>query len=210
MARGIQNVSVFVIDNHPVFLEGMCAVFRGDVSMRLAGTAPTYAKALKVIRRNSPDVILMELRLPEMDGFAATRLLLAQNPRLRVIIFSTYSRPEFVQEARKAGAVGFVAKTSSVGAIVKAIKMVHRGATAFPWGRLPAMPPIIPPRPISKRERETLTLLCSGMTTKEIAASLKLSPRTVDGYKKTLMTKANARNAVALSQFAFRYGYAEA
>lgn len=207
MNRKPGSVSVYLVDNHPVFLAGLCTCWQTHSDIEVAGRANSFVQAESQIRRMRPNVVVMELALPHMNGLEATERLLQIQPDIRVLLCSDHVSTDYLQQAKQAGASGFVPKTCSAHQLKSAVKTVSRGGYIFSKRPQPAKAPVIEPDcSITKREKETLTLLATGLTSKEIAVKLHLSPRTVEWYKKNLMQKTKARNVAALCQFAYRHG----
>jgi DNA-binding NarL/FixJ family response regulator len=159
-----------------------------------------------------PDVVLMDLSMPELNGADATRAILQRDPRCRVIVLSMYSDREYVRRALKAGAAGYVVKRSAAKEVVEAIRAVHAGQRYLS----PRVADVVindyaeerddPLARLSAREREVLQLLAEGRTGAEIAQRLSLSQKTVETYRARLVDKLGIRDVAGLVRFAIQRG----
>jgi DNA-binding NarL/FixJ family response regulator len=160
-----------------------------------------------------PDVVLMDLSMPELNGADATRAILERDPRCRVIVLSMYSQREYVRRALKAGAAGYVVKRSAAKEVVEAIRAVHAGQRYLS----PRVADVVledysddkqddPLARLSAREREVLQLLAEGRTGAEIAQRLSLSQKTVETYRARLVEKLGIRDLAGLVRFAIQRG----
>jgi DNA-binding NarL/FixJ family response regulator len=202
LQRNLEH-SVFIIDDHPSMLEGLEILLGSQPRLKIVGTAFGYKDALFKVRLTRPDIIILDVNMPEIDGFTATRLLRKENPNLKILLFTADSTLLCMNSAKKCGAAGVLSKSCPVVELVREIERILK------TGSLPAaerQDSTFGSFSLSKRQRETLTLLCAGLTSKEIATELNLSSRTVEAYKKDLMVKTHARNSVALTTFALKYG----
>ncbi|MEL6131902.1 MAG: response regulator transcription factor [Bacteroidota bacterium] len=208
---------IVLVDDHVLFSEGL------EEMLTLAGKAevmarlPNGLRAVEEIPKLSPDLVLMDLDMPIMDGLTATKALLAKVPDLSVIILSMHSEKAVVQKAMQVGAKGFILKNSSRTEFLHGIEAVLSG-TRFYSSLLtehliqPEKVQIQPQTSIkllstlSEREIEILRLLAEGLTSKEIGEQLFLSPQTIDSHRKSLLKKLDARNVAGLVRIAFREG----
>ena len=164
------------------------------------------------LRDLQPDVVLMDLSMPELNGADATRAILQRDPRCRVIVLSMYSDREYVRRALKAGAAGYVVKRSAAKEVVEAIRAVHAGQRYLS----PRVADVVindyaeerddPLARLSAREREVLQLLAEGRTGAEIAQRLSLSQKTVETYRARLVEKLGIRDVAGLVRFAIQRG----
>jgi DNA-binding NarL/FixJ family response regulator len=192
--------SVFIIDDHPSLVEGLEGLLGSRPRLQIVGTAHGYKDALFKVRLTRPEVVILDVHMPEIDGYTSARLLRKENPNIKILLFTADSAASCMNRAKKCGAAGVLSKSSPVVEIIKQIERIVESGTSSEFERPDST------FSLSKRQRETLTLLCSGLTSKEIAIELRLSSRTVESYKKHLMVKAHARNSVALTTFALKHG----
>lgn len=229
------SIRVVLVDDTRMFRDGLRLVIDMEEDLTVAGVAGDGAEGVEVVRREQPDVVLMDIRMPKMDGVEATRRIKAEWPQIHVIVLTTYSDDEFIFEALKAGAVGYMVKDLPATELVQAIRTVHQGGALIPpaiaaklvaeYARLAAggtasatpaaAAPSAPseaeePRPrvadLTPRETEILKLLARGLSNKEIADQLYLSEGTVKNYVSAIFSKLHARDRAQAISLALRQG----
>lgn len=199
-------IRILVIDDHPVVREGLVAALEDDPEFEVIGAAGSIEEALPLVPVRQPEVILLDLELPGMDGLAALPVLAAADARVRILILTAYDTDERVLGAIRGGAKGYVLKGAPLGEIARAIRAVHAGETYLEPriatkvvaelgpGRRPGM--------LSRREREVLRLIAGGQSNKQIAQTLGITERTVKFHVTSVLNKLGAENraqAVALA-----------
>jgi DNA-binding NarL/FixJ family response regulator len=217
-----EPVRVLIVDDHPIWREGT-ARYLAEAGYTIAGTAGDGAQALRITAAIRPDVVLLDLNLPDMDGAEVTRNLLAAHPSVRVLMLSASGARQDVLNAVTAGAVGYVLKSSSVTELVAAVRSAAAGQPVFTpelaglvlgeYRRLagPASQPPpasqLPPEPrLTDRETEILRLVAKGLTYPQIAARLTLSTRTVQNHVRNTLTKLQLHNKAQLVRYALEKG----
>jgi DNA-binding NarL/FixJ family response regulator len=200
-------IRILVVDDHPIVRDGLVTVLEDQADLHVVGAAGTAEEAVALAARLQPDVVLLDLELPGMDGVAAIPRLLEDAPAVRVLVFTAYDTDEQVFGAIQAGATGYVLKGADVAEIVRAIRNVHDGGShlaprvaARVLGAVGA--PRRSPTRLTAREREVLQLLAQGLATKQIARSLGVTERTVKFHVASIFAKLGATNraqAVALA-----------
>jgi len=200
-------IRILVVDDHPIVRDGLVAVLQDQADLQVVGSMGTAEEAVALAARLRPDVVLLDLELPGMDGVAAIPRLLEAAPAARAIVFTAYDTDEQVFGAIQAGARGYLLKGADVAEIVRAIHNVHDGGShlaprvaARVLGAVGAPHPS--PTRLSPREREVLQLLAQGLATKQIARSLGVTERTVKFHVASIFAKLGATNraqAVALA-----------
>jgi DNA-binding NarL/FixJ family response regulator len=214
------TLRVVVADDQALVRVGFRGIIAATPGFSVVGEAGTGAEAVAVAHETKPDVILMDVRMPLMDGIEATRRITASSDA-RVLILTTFDLDEYVFAALRAGACGFLLKDTLPSDLLNAITVVAAGdALLSPsvtrrligeFARTPATPPPLPTGTIevlTDREREVLTLVAAGMSNAEIAATLTISPATAKTHVAHLLTKLAARDRVQLVILAYQAGLA--
>jgi len=201
-----------------MLLNGLRQALSEHSNLTLAGEAVTGTEAINLARELTPDLVVMDIHLPDMNGIEATRQILRVQPTVKVLIFSTDAAHTLVQEALRAGAGGYVLKKGKVEELIHAIDELMRGklylSTEVSAGIVDDYQRILigkakPPIPLlSEREKIMLRLIAEGRRNKEIAANLKLSPKSIETYRARLMKKVGCRNTAELVRYAVREGIA--
>ncbi|MGQ0548890.1 MAG: response regulator [Armatimonadota bacterium] len=202
-------IRILVVDDHPIVREGLVAVLEDQADFEVGGTAGSAAEALELVQPMRPDVILLDLELPGMDGLEAMPRLLAAAPDARIIVFTAYDTDERVLGAIKAGAKGYLLKGAAAEEIAGAIRAVHSGGSHLS-ARVAAkvVAAVNAPRRtvLTAREREVLRLVADGRSTKQIARSLAITERTVKFHIASIMNKLGADNRAQAVALATRRG----
>lgn len=209
----MSKIRVLIVDDHAILREGIHALLALQDDIEIVGEAADGREAVDKARQLEPDVILMDVAMPLMDGLEATRRIRKENPKAKILILTQYDNKEYVLSSIKSGASGCVPKRAVASELVSAIRAVHRGdsflypsVTKFlvedylqrveedPYDRLTA------------REREVLKLVAEGRTNREIAGLLSVSVKTVLGHRTNLMEKLGIHNRTELIKYAIRKG----
>ena len=208
-------VGILIADDHAVVRDGLKMILEINDDFHVVGTAVNGREAMAMVRELHPDVVLMDIAMPEMNGIEASRLICENHPDTRIIILSMYHTHEHVFRALRAGVRGYLLKESAGNEIVSAIRAVLKGqrylgkSVELPRelsGREPADSTKSPLESLSKRERQVLQHVVEGRTSAEIAATLSLSPKSVETYRSRLMLKLGIANIPALVKFALQHG----
>jgi DNA-binding NarL/FixJ family response regulator len=210
------RIKVLPVDDHPVVLEGVRACLRGHDQFDVVGVASSGEEALTKSKKLSPDVILMDIVMPGMDGFEATRRLLEAYPKVRVLMFAGREDNDAVGEMIQCGARGCIRKSASTEELVAALERVHHGETFFSpdvaqtffdaYVLRGGKPQAATAKRISERERQVLTLIVEGAANKEAADTLHISVRTVEKHRQRIMKKLGVRKATELVRYAITKG----
>jgi DNA-binding NarL/FixJ family response regulator len=212
------GVRVLVVDDDKLMRAGLRAVFSSDDQIEVVGEAGDGRAAIDSARRLTPDVILMDVRMPEMDGITATREVLQITPEARVVIVTTFEEDDYVFGALAAGASGFLLKRTSPEELIAAIKTVAAGdallspsVTRRVIERMARDTPMAEPDEdrlgeLTAREREVLELLAAGLTNAEIADRLVIEESTVKTHVKRVLMKLDLRDRVQAVIFAYETG----
>ncbi|MEU6067467.1 MULTISPECIES: response regulator transcription factor [Streptomyces] len=215
------TVRVVLADDQPLVRSGLRVLMADHPDLEVVGEAATGAEAVQLVSDTSPDVVVMDIRMPGMDGIEATRLITTGPATTRVLVLTTFDEDDHVYGALRAGASGFVVKDMALDDILAAIRVVAAGdALIAPGvtrrliadfiGRRPAPAPERSPRPvvegITEREREVLTLVGRGRSNTEIAEDLFITVATAKSHVSRLLTKLGARDRVQLVITAYEMG----
>ncbi|GGK78150.1 response regulator [Ornithinimicrobium pekingense] len=212
------SIRVLLVDDQPMLRTGFRYIIDAEPDLEVVGEAADGEVALTQARALSPDVVLMDIRMPRLDGVAATRALTATPEAPRVIILTTYDTDEYVVEALRAGASGFLLKDAPAEELVSAVRVVHRGdAVVAPnvtrrlLGRFARLPVDDGPRPaqvdvLTDREHEVFLLMARGLSNAEIAADLVVSETTVKTHVSNVLAKLQLRDRVQAVVFAYQSG----
>lgn len=207
-------VRILIADDHAIVRDGLKMILESQREMSVVGEAKNGREALEQAVALRPDVILMDISMPELNGIEATRMIHEQLPKARIIILSMHHTDEHVFRGCQAGAMAFLLKESAGASVVKAIAAVMRGKTYFGEGvqspdmslygsRVQQQSPL---DSLSLREREVLQLVVEGNTSARIAEALSLSPKSVETYRSRLMLKLGISNIPSLVKFALQHG----
>ena len=212
----MQKIKVLVVDDHTMVRDGICALLALVGDIEVVGEAANGSEALKMVREMEPNVVLMDIAMPIMDGLEATRRICKEFPRTRVLVLTQYDDKEYVFSVIEAGACGFISKAAASSELTAGIRAVYHGdsylsplATRFLVenyqhgdGRVSHDPY----KQLTDRERDVLKLVTEGYTTQEIANMLGVSPKTVEGHRTNLMDKLGIHNRTELVKYALRKG----
>lgn len=201
-------IKVVITDDHPSLREGINTVLSQEEDIEVIGYAVNGADLIALLNEITPDVVLLDINMPVMNGIDATREIKARFPSVKVIIFSQYEEKRFVKRALKEGANGYLLKSASSGELTKAIRMVMSG-TIYLGEELPNIfsesdrkKPNYFFAELTAREIEILKLICDEKTTEEIAESLHISHNTVETHRGNILMKVGVKNTAGLVKWA--------
>jgi DNA-binding NarL/FixJ family response regulator len=188
------RIRVVIVEDHTLLREGTRHILEQSRDIEVVGEAGRGDEAVELIERLVPDVVLLDMRLPGMNGIEVARAVTGKHKEIRVLLLSAYDDEEYVAEALNAGASGYMLKTTPGAKLVEAVRAVHSGATVLQDElshklAMRAMHPGASGPRLSERELEVLRLTARGMSSKEIAASLQISQRTVEGHLNNIYAK---------------------
>ena len=208
-------VSYIIADDHQIFRQGLAAALGAEESIRCIGEAEDGVQLLEMLQILNPDVILLDIRMPNMDGIEALKRIRAYNQDIKIIPLTMYDDENYILKLLKLGANGYLVKHADPDEIKQAILTVH--ATGHYFNKIVNQAllssvtkneepsPHYHPDPIlTSREKEVLLLICEELSNPEIAKRIFLSPRTVQGIRSQLMEKIGAKNTAGLVMFAVR------
>lgn len=206
------KIRVLIADDHEIVADGIKAIISKDEKIEVLGMVNNGRDVITTALAVQPDIIIMDVSMPELNGVDATREILKQLPDIRVIALSMYRESQFINGMIDAGARAYILKASAPKELISAIKMVHKGQLYFsPEVTNVVMGHIIGTEEpasvfnsLTRRERETLQLVTEGYSSKIIAKKLEISIKTVETYRKRIAEKLNAHSIAELTRIAVR------
>ncbi len=206
-----KTIQVMIVDDHPIVRDGMKNMLLVFDDLEYAGEAENGRAALACLRQHVPDVILMDIAMPEMGGIDATRAILGQYPQVKIIMLTSYPEDDLIQESLQAGALGFLLKNSSIDTLANAIRTVYAGQPVLAPEVTKALiriktGPVKPGADLSQREQEVLALMVEGLSNEEIAERLVISPATARHHVSARIQKLGASNRAQASAMAVKLG----
>lgn len=210
------KIKIILVDDHKLMREGLSSLLGAQPDIHVVAQAENGREAVQMVEKLHPDVVVMDVSMPDLNGIDATRQIISRAPKTRVIALSMHSDRQFIVEMLRAGACGYLLKDSAVEDLASAIQKVSKGNTYI----APNIPgfsmedyletqaeakPLLSPR-LTDREREVLQLIAEGKGTKEIAADLHLSVKTVETHRQHLMDKLDMYSVAELTKYAIREG----
>jgi DNA-binding NarL/FixJ family response regulator len=214
MTRSPQPIRVLLVDDHELVRTGLRTMLGGDPGVEVVGDADTGAAALVQARELAPDLVLLDARLPDMDGDEVCQRLLTDRPGVAVVILSTFAEDDLVRRCVRAGARGYLLKDIAHLDLGRNLRAVMRGEavidskvapTILAAARQAAEAPSVSPS-LNPRQREVLQLVAEGLSNREIAARTHLSEHTVKGYVEEILERLGARNRVHAAIVATKQG----
>jgi two-component system, NarL family, response regulator NreC len=208
-----ERIRVLLCDDHTLFREGIKAILKDEPSIEIVGEAADGRQAVAKARELHPDVVLMDIAMPELSGFDATRRIVQANAKAKVLILTMYEEEEVINRCLSAGASGYVLKDAPSAYLIHAIDVVNKGGQYMSPRALKkvvqqyvkgAKGAATGYERLSDREREVLKLLADGLALKEIATKLVLSVKTVDAHKTNLMRKLDLHDRSELIKYAIQ------
>jgi len=210
----MKKIRLLVVDDHPVVRRGISACLAGRDNLEIVGEAADGREAVRKARELVPDIVLMDINMPQMNGLAVTELLRREMPKVNVLILSMHSNTEYVLRIIQSGARGYILKEAPVDELTRAIETVQRGEAYFSsdvarvaltqFVRGNADGPAV--NQLTNREREVLTQIAGGLSNKEIASQLGVGVRTVETHRERIMRKLDIHNVAGLTRFAISKG----
>ena len=210
----MQKLKVLIVDDHPVVRKGLQTCLARQDRIRVVGEASDGDQALRKARELSPDIVLMDISMPGMNGLAVTELLRKEVPKVKVLVLSMHNNREYIFRIIQAGAHGYVSKGAAPEELVRAIESVCEGEPFFsPEVARAALSQFVsgagkkePFAQLTQREREVLALIADGQSNKEIANQLGIGVRTIETHRERIMRKLGIHTIAGLTRFAIMSG----
>ena len=213
----MEKIRILLVDDHAMFRSGLRVLLSLYPDFEIVGEAGDGQAAFDVIRELGPDVVLMDIAMPGVDGLVATRQITKEHPQIRVILLTQHENREYVTPALKSGAAGYVLKRAADEELVRAVRAVYQGHIYLDpmiasvvvndyRRRLEDAPEDDQIENLTPREREVLVLVAKGHTNREVAEILGISHKTVDYHRTNVMRKLDVHNRTELTRYAIRRG----
>ncbi|MFC2010922.1 response regulator [Chloroflexota bacterium] len=209
----MDKIEVVLVDDHAVFRDGVRALLDLHDDIEIVGEASEGKEAIEIVEELTPDVVIMDISMPGMDGIEATRRIMKRNPEVKVLVLSQHDNRKYILLAIKAGVAGYIPKRALGSDLVWAIRAVYKGDYClYPSAIKEIFKEYLkqtgeePFDLLTNREREILKLIADGHTSREIADLLLISLKTVLGYRTKIMGKLNIHNRTELIKYAMRKG----
>jgi DNA-binding NarL/FixJ family response regulator len=216
----MKKISVLLVDDHTVVRQGLRALLRPEEDIEVVGEAENGRLAVQMVRKSAPDVVVMDVAMPLLNGLEATRQILKMTPSTKVLVLTSYGDDECVQQLTEAGVSGYLLKQTAANDLLKAIREVRKGNAffsptiakrlrdqcreAFANGQ-----PVKKNIELTSREAEVLQLIAEGFSNKQIAAELSISIKTVEKHRQQVMNKLNIHDVAGLTRYALSKGLVE-
>ncbi len=199
-------IRILIADDHPIVREGLVAIIRRRTDMMVVGEAATGREAVELYHQTKPDIILMDLRMPEMDGVEAIQAIRGKDPNARIIILTTYDSDEDIYRGLRSGARAYLLKDAGREALLEAIRAVHAGKALIPGHVAAKLAERMMEPDLTPREIEVLNLLAQGKTNRQIARELGVALGTVKSHVNNILTKMGAEDRTQAATLAIKRG----
>ncbi len=198
-------IKVFIVEDHPMVIEGMRSLLENEGAIEWMGSAKLPSELLLFLQSRQPDIILMDINLPQKSGLELCKEVKAKYPAVNIIALSISNQPSIIKKMMENGASGYLLKDASKTEILTALQQVAKGKEYISFSVAEALKNTAPPSTLpmlTKREKEVLELIAEGLTNGEIASRLFLTVTTVDSHRKNMLTKFSVKNTAALVKIA--------
>jgi DNA-binding NarL/FixJ family response regulator len=201
-----RTIRVLCVDDHPLVRKGIASILANEADMQLVGEAGDGREAVEAFRLHRPDVTLMDIRMPQMDGIEATKLIRKEDPEARIIALTSYDGDQEIYRSLEAGVRGYILKEMVHTEIVRAIRVVHSGKRLMPAEVAERLSEHFPQVTLTPREVEVLTFVAQGLGNKEIGAQLGTAAGTVKMHLQNILCKLGASDRTHAVTLAIRRG----
>ncbi|MCI0476777.1 MAG: response regulator transcription factor [Anaerolineales bacterium] len=210
-------IRVLVVDDHAIVREGICHLLAQQRDIKIVGQAQNGEQALAQVAALHPDVVLMDISMPNMDGLQATQKITAAFPATRILVLTQHETMDYILPLLRAGAAGYLLKVANAEELTRAIRATHLEGAFLPPNILHTLIDGIAQAraahgqsPLTEREREILRLVAEGLTVNQVAEKLSISAKTVITHRGNIMEKLGVHNTVELIKYAIREGIVKA
>ncbi len=205
-------ITVLIADDHQLFRQGLVAMLANFTQFKVIGEATNGEEALKLIATTHPDVLLLDIEMPQVDGFAVLKELRSMRLDTKTLVLTMHYSSAFIRNIVAAGSDGYLKKDSDQNTLILAIEQVYQTGSFYPSETTQMVMQSLKEKSkednITPREKEVILLIAEGLTTKEIAARLFLSKHTVESHRQNILLKLNMKNSTELVKYALKKGWA--
>jgi DNA-binding NarL/FixJ family response regulator len=217
----MKKINVLLADDHTVVRQGLRSLLAAETDIEVGGEADNGRQTVQLTRQLNPDVVIMDIAMPRLNGLEATRQIVKEGLSAKVLILSSYSDDEFVNQLTEAGAIGYLIKQTAANDLIRAIREAYAGNAFFSpsiskrllehyrEAYLKGKPLQKHAEPLTSREFEVIQLVAEGKVNKQIAAELCLSVKTVEKHRQQVMNKLNIHDVAGLTRYAIARGIIE-
>ncbi len=209
-------IRIAIADDHEIFRDGFKLLLKDQQVMELVGEAENGKELLEVVAKTQPDVVIVDIKMPVMDGIEACKIIRRQFPDIKVIALSMFNEDNLIVDMLEAGAKGYLLKNTNKNELLMATKAVYEGSTYYCNATSGKLAKMIaeskfnpyrnhPIKKFSKREEDIIRLICEQYSNKEIATTLGISIRTVESHREKILEKTDARNSIGVAVYAIRH-----
>ena len=206
-----EKLSVIIADDHTLFIDGLCLLLKNETDIEIINIAGNGKELLGLLHTHTPDLILLDINMPGINGFEALKRVKTYYPKIKVIMLSTYNEEHLIEKAKAGGANGYIFKNADKNELVQVMRLVGQGQSCFPY-KQPVMNSIFDETDaflkqfnLTKREVELLQFLKKDFTNQQIADTLNLSVYTVETHRKNIMQKLDLKKPAELTKFILQY-----
>jgi len=211
MEIAAEKLSVIIADDHTLFINGLCMLLQNEPDIEIMNIAANGKEVLGLLHTHTPQLILLDINMPGINGFEVLKRVKSYYPKIKVIMLSTYNEEHLIEKAKAAGADGYIFKNAEKDELLKVMRTVGQGQLCFPYKQPVAnstfdeLDPFLKQFQLTKRELELLQFIKQDFTNQQMANHLHLSIYTVETHRKNIMQKLNLKNPVELTKFMLQY-----
>lgn len=210
----MEKINILIADDHTMFLEGIVSLLENEKNINIIGKATDGKSALEIIKKSSPDILLLDISMPEMDGIAVTKVIKEKYPSIKILIVSTHSNIQMIAKLIRMEVNGYLLKNAEKQELLHAIQIIQNGGTYFckeveeknDENNSKIKSETLQITELSNREKEILILIAQEFTGNEIAEKTFISLNTVNTHRRNLISKLNVKNTAGLVKYAIEYG----
>jgi|SRR6185437_4189745 len=206
-----EKLSVIIADDHTLFIDGLCMLLQNEPDIEIMSIAANGKELLGLLHHNTPDLILLDINMPGINGFEALKRIKSFYPKIKVVMLSTYNEEHLIEKAKAGGANGYIFKNADKSELVQVMRLVGQGQSCFPYKQpvsnsaFDETDAFLKQFQLTKREAELLQFIKQNYTNQQMADHLNLSIYTVETHRKNIMQKLNLKNPVELTKFILQY-----